>query len=126
MKKEKLQFPETILPGLLFNDFINDQLALPVYSQQAFWVKETAEAIVICMDEEERIYIDPHNEAPKWIAYEISHKKSILELNWSITWKMNCIVKTRRAQIYSHRSGFYMSVRRGDDGNYTYLLCKKE
>lgn len=121
---KKLQFPETVLPGLFFNDFINNQPLLPIYSQHAFWVNKTAEKIVIRMDEEETIYIDPHNKTPQWVAYEISHKASILEMNWAINWKMTCELKTRRTHIYVHPSGFYLSVCRNENGSYTYLLCK--
>lgn len=122
---EKLTFPTDILPGLVFNDFINQESLLHTYAPFAVTIKRLTDAYALIMDDMgEIIHIDRQNTIPQWISYYIHRQSMVLKLNQFISSKMNCVMKGVDYQLYRHPIGICVMVVKCPDNVYTYLLYR--
>jgi len=123
LMNNKLQFPESTLPGQFFNDFLNGHPVFDIYEVNALDVEHHENMTVLLMHSDgDLICIDHTQQPPRWVSYDVYDKDSALDLNWFITDSMHCTRLLENVRIYGHPTGVLMTIARHTEGFYTYLL----
>ena len=123
MLMKMLQFPETTLPGQLFNDFLNGHPVFDIYEVSALGVDVLENMTVLLMHNDgDVICIDHTQQPPRWVSCDVYDSESALEMNWFISGNMHCARLFEDFRIYGHPLGFIITIGRHAEGFYTYLL----
>lgn len=118
-----LQFPETTLPGQLFNDFLNGYPVFEIYEVNALGVEHHENMTVLLMhDDGDKICIDHARQPPRWVSCDVYDKESALEMNWFVSGNMHCTKLLEDFRIYGHPNGMLITIVCHAEGFYTYLL----
>jgi len=123
LMNNKLQFPESTLPGQLFNDFLNGHPVFDIYEVNAINVEHHESMTVLLMhDDGDVICIDHTQQPPRWVSCDVYDNESALEMNWFISGNMHCARLSEDFRVYGHPTGTLITIARHTEGFYTYLL----
>jgi len=118
----KLEFPETTTPGMLFNDFLNGHPILDIYGVDALRTEQQENVTVLFMSDDSVIRMSSFPEEPYWVSCEVHDKEAALELNWFIFGHLRWCVITENVRMCSHPTEILLTVEKHPEGFYTYRL----